>query len=601
MNGYADMTKDGWSSSALPSEYRDYTTDKKHDYTVPEEPLYVVAVYGNGHTNVDPPTNEGEETVHSTSTYKDWHHSDGSEHISSSDDSTLGTSEMNKDFTCVIQADTSKSDAFDVTQGIPSSEYEETLASVESYQTDGRYTTHNVTVRYTKTVTGTRWCTDASCGCQYEYVNDVWTYVGCKGHSYSYTYGEPDGQYIYRSGTYYSCDYFYVWQPKDLTVWNGSFPKPNYVTMLPKNNAGEKVRVEVSQTNAWYDPDYNPDKGTVDMTCEDAAAKKDPNWWHIADNGTGKLKVRNDKVVFTQQDGTKAILMDNTLALETATAPTTPEEPLMTETGVYQKSGIQIPKTRLNGEYASKAAVHYVKNSSSYNAKKHKCSAAVCAGTKTMYCPLNSTPTCCCKDSSKEDLIYGIPVNDVIVHTPVISDFTVVKDSTYVQLVSPSDYKPIVLDTKFTVNIPAVGYHLTIPAYGYRDYSKYAERVEVKFPIDVYSADGTVFYPKNKWFEVNFGDTEFLAASWNDEGEVTLQSRTIAINCFGDEEDEHESKLLEQEVLANLKLENYVATSYDTAEVSGRLYGLNIFDVSDYPLWQSVFRVSNTYAKTGNL
>jgi hypothetical protein len=380
-------------------------------------------------------------------------------------------------------------------------------------------------------------------------------------------------------------------------VWNGSFPKPNYVTILPKNNTGENVMVKVTQSNGWYDAKREtPAKGTYSACADD---KPDPGWINLAEVSVGQLNVRNDEVLFTQQDNKTVMLMDSTISLRSAPEPTTPEAPAMTETGVYKKSGIQIPKTRLNGEYTSKAAVHYVKNNTSYSAEKRVCSAKVCAGTGTKYTPQSSTPTCCCKDSSKEDLIYGIPVNNVIVHTPVTNDFTVVQDSTYVQLVSPSDYKPIVLDTKFTINIPTVGYHQDYPYYGYKDYSKYAERVEVKFPIDVYSADGTVFYPKNKWFEVNFGDTEFLAASWNDEGEVTLQSRTIGINCFGDEEDEHESKLLEQQETANFDLNNYVATNYDIAEVSGRLYGLNIFDVSDYPLWQSVFRVSNTYAKTG--
>ena len=42
---------------------------------------------------------------------------------------------------------------------------------------------------------------------------------------------------------------------------------------------------------------------------------------------------------------------------------------------------------------------------------------------------------------------------------------------------------------------------------------------------------------------------------------------------------------------ANTDLSNYVATDQFDIEVSGRLYGLTIYDVCDYPMWEDIFRV----------
>ena len=51
--------------------------------------------------------------------------------------------------------------------------------------------------------------------------------------------------------------------------------------------------------------------------------------------------------------------------------------------------------------------------------------------------------------------------------------------------------------------------------------------------------------------------------------------------------------------MANTELENYVATDTANVEVSGRIYGLNLYDISDYPIWQDVFRIHNSLSLTG--
>src|SRR5699024_5703517 len=51
---------------------------------------------------------------------------------------------------------------------------------------------------------------------------------------------------------------------------------------------------------------------------------------------------------------------------------------------------------------------------------------------------------------------------------------------------------------------------------------------------------------------------------------------------------------------ANTKIFNYVATNTFNIEVSGRIYGLTIYDVMDYPLWENIFRISHSLQLKGN-
>jgi hypothetical protein len=73
---------------------------------------------------------------------------------------------------------------------------------------------------------------------------------------------------------------------------------------------------------------------------------------------------------------------------------------------------------------------------------------------------------------------------------------------------------------------------------------------------------------------------------WVREGVYTADFRSIAVNGT--------AKLDKTGVTRNSSIHDYVATSTMNFEVSGRIYGLTLYDISDYPKWENVFRKRDT-------
>jgi hypothetical protein len=113
---------------------------------------------------------------------------------------------------------------------------------------------------------------------------------------------------------------------------------------------------------------------------------------------------------------------------------------------------------------------------------------------------------------------------------------------------------------------------------------------EVKFPFDVYIKEtgGDIIIKKNTWVILGRSTVTFYLPMWIQEGIYTVACRTIAVNADMSILD----KISEEQI--NSKLFNYVATDTFQVEVSGRIYGLSIYDLTDYPMWEDVFRVKNS-------
>lgn len=201
--------------------------------------------------------------------------------------------------------------------------------------------------------------------------------------------------------------------------------------------------------------------------------------------------------------------------------------------------------------------------------------------------------------------------NSVIIHTPVLCDPIVTEDNDkYVQLINPSKATQVVLDpdsrlNDFTLKISNYGHHSYKMGYFTRDFSRslrdpenvsyIAEkdgklRNEVKFPFDVYikKSPEDKFIKRNTWVIIGRDTETFYVPMWVQEGIYTVSCRTIAVNADMDKLDEI------SESFVNSKLVNYVATNNFDVEVSGRLYGLSIYDLTDYPMWKEAFRVKNS-------
>jgi hypothetical protein len=308
---------------------------------------------------------------------------------------------------------------------------------------------------------------------------------------------------------------------------------------------------------------------------------------------TEEMKIINDFLSFggtvVLNGGTytkEAPELTNTWVLKEAAGFTGPD-------ALYKPDQV-IPATILNEQYPSTGTITYVNHPSAVN-----------------------------PSSSTLDLqVNGL--NSVIVHTPVICDASITTTNTTTGITSNDPYVQalnidqgclqLVLDTDsnlsdFTVDINNYGSHLSSPGYFTRDFAwglrdstvsyiaKYNNiyRNEVKFPFDVFYRNPSgkdEFIPKNTWMRFGHNTPTFYLPMWINEGIYTVDFRTIAVNGVNSE-----SQLSKTQAYANIDRSNYVATDTVRVQVSGRLYGLTLYDVTDYPTWETVFRVKTGSAR----
>lgn len=272
----------------------------------------------------------------------------------------------------------------------------------------------------------------------------------------------------------------------------------------------------------------------------------------------GQIKVRNDRLVF---NGT--VIMDGGWQETSTDKPSDIPRAGLIDANVLYESGLMIPEENANGEYESAGTVTYER-----------------------ICHYGGEDAGAILEYDIED------INDVLVHTPVICDAGIEDVRKYNQLIQPNQsVAGIILDRYFWVKLPTEGYHTEKKGYEYRDYDKYIARREVRFPFDIYK--GKTYYKANTWIKLTTDKTEFYLPIWVDEGEYTVEFRSRAINCDAND------ALYAEEELANADYENYVAADSVSVEVSGRIYGLTLYDISDAVLWKNVFRKKDSLALTG--
>lgn len=196
-------------------------------------------------------------------------------------------------------------------------------------------------------------------------------------------------------------------------------------------------------------------------------------------------------------------------------------------------------------------------------------------------------------------------LNVVQVHTPVYCFGEMMNDNKqYVQLVTPDlSAVPIVLDetgasNDFIVSISNTGYHTDKKGYREQNYAKYVAEEDgvklnqVKFMFDVVidvendgKTENDILLKKDSWYTVGTEEQRFYVPLYVEEGIYRTDFRSIAVNGI--------DKLEESEIYANRELTHYVAENSAQVQISGKLYGLSVYDISDYPLWQNVFRKTN--------
>jgi len=289
------------------------------------------------------------------------------------------------------------------------------------------------------------------------------------------------------------------------------------------------------------------------------------DWSARANNEIGEIKARNDRLIFNS-----ATIMDDRWIEKTTQSPSDIPDAPITDNNVFYQRGITIDTNKANGTYPSTGNISYTKIAS-----------------------VNSTSPVEINDTI-------IDFNSVVVHTPVVCNTAIWNDSANNQEINPDNTRAaIILDRPFSIQVPNSGQHNNILGYGNRNYRKYTQDKEVRFPFDVYlgiSQSGT-YIKANTWHSIPVAEEliTFYLPIWVDEGNYEVEFRQTAINATDG------AKKNKKENLANININNYVATKEIPVRAIGRLYGFKITDIMNYPLWQQVFRQNlDTSNHSGN-
>lgn len=480
----------------------------------------------------------------------------------------------------VINADKYSSPYFDSQKGIPTTESQYVYVKTKDYllgytlvnRTGKVIYTVPVTMNYTLTYNtntpdeygGPQRITVVESNTQYVEVERAYSYWEIErleyyyvGQANVYNYSLPDGGVTLN--TNFSC-----LNLPTLTTWHSSRLE-EHVLPPPEVETGIILNAAPIETDST-------DKPLIDY--EDLTS--------YAINMTGEARVKNDLLIF---NGIVVLSNEPKEKITQApyTAPLKQSDFIIPDKALYAEGKV-VEAIKRNGVYSSNGNVIYYLHSNSVNA-------------------------------SSSRRVFALDINDVTIHTPVVCRPQVTADNDkWVQLISPEeDAVHIVLDPDTTLNDFILGisntfHHSERPGYYERDFSRSfidpantsyiakkdgTVRNEVRFPFDVYldvledgDAQNDRFIKAGTWFVLGRSSYRFYVPLWVKEGLYTVRFRTVAVNG--------EDKLTNTEDTKNSSIYNYVATSELKFQISGRIYGLTLYDISDYPDWEDVFRVEDT-------
>ncbi|MFD6903420.1 DUF5704 domain-containing protein, partial [Streptomyces diastaticus] len=449
--------------------------------------------------------------------------------------STMAGSDMSPNSSGSISAES----VYNVTQGIPTSEYLRADGSSDQYLFQHSFQQKSGNVTYTVQVQKT--------------YNLTWTEKTTKEPIVE----TPKTEQQTVTKTYTITRPYSYWDIANLEIYKfDSATFSNYA--LPGESVTIPSGVFIS-ANATNDPSTN--SHVVPAECENLTmppqtvtggdkkpAVPNEDFKSQAEAKVGQNKVRNDHVTF---QGTT--IMNNSWT--TTNGPTPGSIPNPSLVSVSERN-MQISNTKLNRANTPSTGTSLY--SEVVNIKGS-------GGTRN----------------------YPFSVNPVTVHTPTVIYADVSDDKAHNQRTTPDPSRnAVILDRPFTIDMPTMGQHLNIPGYGSRDYAKYIRKKEVLFPFDVWHYNGGnkgQFVPANTWIDIPVGETKstFYLPVWVNEGNYNVSFRSIAVNS--------PNSGFTTQPNANTHLNNHVATDSIPIDVIGRLYDFRITDIADFN-WETVFR-----------
>ena len=515
------------------------------------------------------------------------------------------------------------SDSYRASSAVPTSEFLRTSASMPKYLVDLDFNQNTVKVDYTldycKAFYSQSITTD-------KYGNEVVKYSG------EVREARPT---VERTATNYSLRGSTIWYPEDATIWNYALSESNdqHVTMV--RTGAEWVNGLKITTNGSAEfsfPNYvdkngeaalifwcGVEKGVTGVSY-DADSIKD-----VAESVVGEITATNQGVTFHDGSGNSYDLLKHVsysaIVDEPVDAPAAGKVPMDivnkkgdTVNKVFSSkndntklawgsqintSSLKIDDVKDNGIYESDGLVRYVTDHEKI--EQHGID-YVRKGDKNYTAVDNG-------------ICYRLSINDVVILTPAVVTVAISDGSNDDQSITTSVGYPLVLDKRFTIATSALGSFNGLPGYGAKNYARYIntmkqsreKAVRVRFPFVVIrirlNASGKEVYdaiPANTWLTIGIGNTSFMLPSFVDEGDFQeIEVRAYTINVT------KQNSLTMLEYGANTNSDvlngtvkntdagwNYVAYRILETSVVGRVYGLKITDIGDYPLWKGVFRDS---------
>lgn len=472
----------------------------------------------------------------------------------------------------VIKADQRGNEQFDVELGIPTTENVYTNVVSENYLFSYQFTKEVMKVPYSVSASKTynlSWTSYEKVGTNKETKEDIYDDV------------EKTEEYVVQAEivvervvAYWRINQLNVYVLDNAVIGNGALP--NQLVNLTANNTkipviecnrSVDIKEHVLDPEGYEETMSFPAENIVGGYIKPTVSSTDLE--ECVEEKIGIPKVKNDKLIFDN-----VIVMNDTETLKEGPRPKELKESAICDNNVLYKSNIEIPRERANKEYDSTGVVIY----------------------KQIYPERNGSSggglgNVGIIGSGK--ITFEIPeVNSIVVHTPTVCNAKITDLKAYNQMVTPAvNRASLILDKSFTVSLPTTGEHNEYPGYGYRDYAKYIATRQVMFPFDVYR--GTNYIRAGTWTDMVNEEETFYLPTWVTEGNYEVECKTTAINCAANNGDDL------NEYVANFNIDNYSAIDSIFVQVTGRLYNLQIYDITDYPLWESVFRKENSLALTG--
>ena len=395
---------------------------------------------------------------------------------------------------------------------------------------------------------------------------------------------------VARAYAYWEISNFECYKIGNATLRNYSLPNEG-ITIYPDNSFYQPPSVSINHSSeesyhiippTEYINGITLPSQSISSTGTTKPTFNSEDFTRKAWDMTGNISVRNDYLNF-----------NGTTVMNDSIAQTIPPdinrsgvvqcETFINQNVLYKPNNI-IDATKMNGTYASNGTITY-----------------------TAIATVNAT-----RPSNPQYSSDGI--NKVVIHTPVVCIPSITADNDkHSQLIAPTEgTTQLVLDpdptlSDFVVAISNTGPHSNKQGYYSRDFSKSLRDPDisyiaedkgvlmnqVKFPFDVIMEQGVAndqsddkFIKAHTWLTIGRTAPRFYLPMAVNEGVYTVQFRTIAVNGL--------PYINQTEDYANKKLSNYVATNSLNVEVSGRIYGLTVYDLTDYPIWEEVFRVKNS-------